>query len=995
MKSVRTYILLLVFIFAATACSVFLGKPDLEHINQKLQNAQNDEERAEILNELDNYYLTLQISDSIIADIERKVRSSLQASRPSIQAPLLTGQETALQRETILQNFIPLLMQSRGSGKDIPDSVFALYRVVASRLDSQTQSSYWTSFIERTREVATEEALDWLRAREAYHLCKKNYFRVERWREAEQWAAYALQRLVSFEDPRLETDIKLRLQVILFYFRGLYDLSYWYGQRLLARTKSIRYPLRSVSIRYYQAEAFLEQGENTKAEDILLQVLNQTRKQEYIPGMRWFQKNSLLNLIYMYWHNGMDKKANEYLQQLTRFNLNNYEKMGLHQRLGLILRLRGEYERAEEEYRQIIRLADESGSVMSKIIALRNLSYLHGLMTNYEKALEYQQEAKRLVEQFDKENQELLCRTNLSLASVYQDMGEDEKADHFARLAEKQIPDLGNQPLRKVELLNILGEFNLKRNNPEKALDNFLRAEKICKSNNLLQNCMEVNLAIASCYLQMGKYDLALQRAKELNRQAIQSGDPEREIDALNLKAQIAGTTGDVARAVSLSGILENKIEKMSVRFKNPDRLIAYRQKIYDYLKNGVLYELHAGRIDSAFARLDRAKARVLKLSQQNILKKNGVGRLSDHPYNLPLKSMAVDYMLTEDSLFVFVVYKSRLKLFRKAVDYRSLQKDVATFLSLISETISIFNEYDPERIKQHYRKTETAGNLVYKKILDWPELNSILDSVDVVYVIPDEYLYKLPFAALPVTEGSKDEYLAKKVAVVQLPGYSYLPRRQQDTNSGRIDSFKVLLSADLSFPGSRSFVSNVKKSFKQVKELDSDSPADKMKLLEQLNGDYDLFIFIGHGRANETRPENASLKFTARNPRKNETFGVELSLADLKKVNWSRPKMVVLLGCETAVGKIYRSTGAAGFQQSFMALGARRVLGSLWKIDAAHSLKQMQNFLSAWKQTGRAESALQQIQIQSLNKLTEDAYYIKPHPYFWGSYVYSQISIN
>ncbi len=110
--------------------------------------------------------------------------------------------------------------------------------------------------------------------------------------------------------------------------------------------------------------------------------------------------------------------------------------------------------------------------------------------------------------------------------------------------------------------------------------------------------------------------------------------------------------------------------------------------------------------------------------------------------------------------------------------------------------------------------------------------------------------------------------------------------------------------------------------------------------------------------------------------------------MADLKTINWLGAEMVMLVGCETASGRLYRGTGISGLQQEFLSLGVKNVLGNLWEVDATHAISQAQDFLSAWVTTRNPARALQESQRQAVKTLQGHRYYQQPHPYFWGSTV-------
>ncbi len=57
------------------------------------------------------------------------------------------------------------------------------------------------------------------------------------------------------------------------------------------------------------------------------------------------------------------------------------------------------------------------------------------------------------------------------------------------------------------------------------------------------------------------------------------------------------------------------------------------------------------------------------------------------------------------------------------------------------------------------------------------------------------------------------------------------------------------------------------------------------------------------------------------------------LSFADIEKIRLSAD-LVVASACDTAMGRDLRGEGPVGVSSAFLAAGARRTLGSLWRIN-------------------------------------------------------------
>ena len=158
-------------------------------------------------------------------------------------------------------------------------------------------------------------------------------------------------------------------------------------------------------------------------------------------------------------------------------------------------------------------------------------------------------------------------------------------------------------------------------------------------------------------------------------------------------------------------------------------------------------------------------------------------------------------------------------------------------------------------------------------------------------------------------------------------------------------------------------------------------------KIVKQITQSSEGFIFIGHGKSNYKYPDLSSLEVSIFNKNSGESEYLKMYLKDFIKVKKSTLKTVILIGCETASGRVYGSTGMAGIQQGFTLLGAANVVGTLWEIDSYQSLEQLKHYVRELNQIKNPALALQKFQIATLHKLRSHQYFKYPHPYFWGGY--------
>ena len=150
------------------------------------------------------------------------------------------------------------------------------------------------------------------------------------------------------------------------------------------------------------------------------------------------------------------------------------------------------------------------------------------------------------------------------------------------------------------------------------------------------------------------------------------------------------------------------------------------------------------------------------------------------------------------------------------------------------------------------------------------------------------------------------------------------------------------------------------------------------------LSGDlrsYRVVHFATHAVADTGAPELSGLVLSlvdaAGKPR--EGF---LNLTDVYELDLDAD-LVVLSGCQTALGKEVRGEGIMGLTRGFLYAGVPRVVASLWKVQDRTTAELMDRFYRAlWQGHLPAAAALREAQ----RSLRRDPRYRDPHS--WAGFV-------
>jgi CHAT domain-containing protein len=658
------------------------------------------------------------------------------------------------------------------------------------------------------------------------------------------------------------------------------------------------------------------------------------------------------------------------------------------------------YEQAKNVLKDGMALAEATKDTFNLLLCLNGFGLLFEKLQEYDLALDYYHQAQFLFGTSDQNMSARLTILNniVDVATAMQDSVLFEVVNREA----KKLVNFADMPWQKAELLRNLGNMYKKIKKYSVAIPYFQEAASIYNRNGFLRLDLGTRIDLSDCLIGLSQFGKARNLLTEIELLARKINYDERVIDALGRRAKIEYREGNITRAMERSQTLLSAIAAQSKQIKSPDFLISYHQKLYDLQKETVIYGLILQGQDSAFARLANIKAYALQNQltkhQDNTDNSPTLQQRLDFNLirtNLKKKSLLIDYMVTDDTLYAFVLKPDGLKLFRKKIGIETLRKTVSAYKDSISRTIQVFQHYDAHQVDAHYISTVALAEKLYDDLFGWPELELLLKQANLLFVIPDEFLYEVPFSTLVAKSPQAQSFVANHLAVLTLPNASFL-QSSNDVRSSDLNTKRVLISADQRFPGAEKFIAKVKALFPLAEELSvNNSVLMQNDVLAKLQADYQIYIFVGHGAANPKYPDRGYIDLSVKTPNLPVPQITRLTVADLRGINWLGAEMVILVGCETASGKLYRGTGISGLQQEFLLLGAQNVLGNLWEVVASRAIPQAENFLTFWAATLNVAQALQACQSNAIQELQESNYFKHPHPYFWGSYIISTINIQ
>ncbi len=279
--------------------------------------------------------------------------------------------------------------------------------------------------------------------------------------------------------------------------------------------------------------------------------------------------------------------------------------------------------------------------------------------------------------------------------------------------------------------------------------------------------------------------------------------------------------------------------------------------------------------------------------------------------------------------------------------------------------------------------------------------------------VVADGALLYIPFAALPVPDDPGAALLVERHEIVVLPSASVLALRRQEPPAGEMS---IAILADPVFDDrdprvrrastegavaatggpiparSGLSLSRLAGSGLEAKAIEDLLPPGRAWVAlgfqasraTAFGGElarHRIVHFATHGVIDAETPELSGLVLSLVDEagRPQEGF---LGLSDIYNLDL-RSDLVVLSGCETALGREMRGEGLVGLTRGFLYAGAARVLASLWQVQDRPSKELMERFYRALLLDRLPPAAA--LRSAQLSLLRERRW---RDPFYWGAFV-------
>ena len=878
-----------------------------------------------------------------------------------------------------------------------PDSVhqeqLLAVRTIAARIDSCLQYSYWLPLFDFLEHTDDQQWQCWrLAAKSAYLSMQAT--RNSRFEPAKCFALSGLQFLAHIPDRRLQLELYLRLQNPLVEGRdSAFNIGFTLAEKIIRESQRAGYFLRLVSMRFNLGNQFFQFGRFDEALENYKAVLQLTHQQRHFQSkfMRWYAAEVMERMTAVLYELGDYSAMLSYIHQYGNWAKDTRQKTLYHTNCGMAARLAGDFQTAEDEFKKAIasgkgdsQTIPDLANVWSVYLMLGDLYLRYNLP---EEALAYFHEAKSYVERGDKSflNADRLSEYWLYVSEVRVYQNDLRQAQVALNEAKNQPSD---SPLWRVKSLLSAAKLHESLGQLTESNTALLQARAICQIYGMTIYEIDAllrGLALSCKAPEESRFpQYSVKELETLIAKVNKSGARQQLVHSLSIAIETASRHGQYNQATLYANWLLRETEALSRFYDQEQRLVFFQHSTYERVKAAINLDLRLRKIDSAFVKLDYVKSRALRQPTDGLIASHlPYTDLAKLRQRLQPEEAIVDYFITEDTLYAFVVTASGVKVFPSAVRRRELQALVQEYMAELAQDnreAEKDNGYTEQRQEKRFAKAVQLSHQLYNKTLK--ALTQSLEWANRLYIVPDEFLHLLPFSTLALQNAVETEFLINRKAINYLPAAALLLANSGDARTNHLYPQRLLASIDSAMHGAAQITArlatlkNVQVTIKTRWENYSDIKA-------HLRNSYQTYFFYAHAKANWNDPWQSYIQFALPFP---QPYG-KLTGADVDSGNWRGADLVILAGCETSGNRIYSGAGLSGLQRIFLGAGAQQVMATLWQVDAADVAPQMSNFLEAWQRTGDAASALQQMQQAAIARLKIDPYFKYPHPRYWGAY--------
>jgi CHAT domain-containing protein/Tfp pilus assembly protein PilF len=329
----------------------------------------------------------------------------------------------------------------------------------------------------------------------------------------------------------------------------------------------------------------------------------------------------------------------------------------------------------------------------------------------------------------------------------------------------------------------------------------------------------------------------------------------------------------------------------------------------------------------------------------------------------LPPHSALLEYVVGKESTSIFVITPGGLDGLTITVTASNLRTKIELFRDLI-------RQHDSD---DWQRPAESLAGILIEPI----EKAGWLRDITRLYIVPNSFLYYLPFAALPRPTPSGDRFLIQDYELVSLPTSAALVFSQDPG----VPAKKMLVLAPA--------VTHLRYAVLEASRVQATFPHGSLALVGksatvnafQHQAEQFQYIHLAtDGFFDKLNPLFSGVQLQPQG----QSDG-RLEVYEILRMHL-RARLVTLSACETGLGSGYFADfppgdDFVGLTRTFLSAGSSAVLSSLWEVNDRSTLELMGHFYRNLQKEGDA-AALRQAQLAMLQSRGRFR-----RPYYWAAF--------
>lgn len=322
-----------------------------------------------------------------------------------------------------------------------------------------------------------------------------------------------------------------------------------------------------------------------------------------------------------------------------------------------------------------------------------------------------------------------------------------------------------------------------------------------------------------------------------------------------------------------------------------------------------------------------------------------------DQHENVSLQGVVISYLTLPNQLLLSAEGSEGEEVVSIPVSFKDLEKTVQSFLGAIEQQV--------------VEDIETHGSQLYQWLIK--PITHLLNTDDVITIIPDQCLHRLPFAALIDEHGA---WLIEAYALAYAPSRKYLRWVKQRSRGEFAEGVVAVGNPDfdpLDYPDFRPLihaeieVKNLQAFYPQVTQVLIGKEAT-IAAVRTASKNAGILHIAAHGVTSLTDPL-ASWLLLAPNP-PNDPRG-QLTVEEMTQWDFKKMRLVVIAACNSGKGIIFSNQGPINMAFPFLKDGVPSVITSLWKVNDEVSAEIFESFYANYRSGVLTAKCLQKSQLE------------------------------